>query len=188
MPERSFDRRRDRRGSRTASTSRAIAVPAPACPAAEPSHAQSCPVTALYKRENGIVDFDPERCIGCKTCLNACPHDALYIDPNSHAAASCNFRAHRVELDLKPLLRGRLPRRSDHLRRHRRPRFGRSAGCSGPRLGGAKRRTPETPPRRCMCMQRIGFQWLSNGSVGVPLGNGWSVLSGFPLWRMGCRS
>ncbi len=61
-----------------------------------------CPVTALYKREDGIVDFDPQRCIGCKACLNACPYDALYIDPDSQTAAKCNFCAHRVELDLKP--------------------------------------------------------------------------------------
>lgn len=63
---------------------------------------QVCPVRALYKREDGIVDFDPERCIGCKACLNACPYDALHIDPDSHTAAKCNFCAHRVELDLKP--------------------------------------------------------------------------------------
>jgi Fe-S-cluster-containing dehydrogenase component/formate-dependent nitrite reductase membrane component NrfD len=61
-----------------------------------------CPVTALYRREDGIVDFDPLRCIGCKACMNACPYDALYIDPDSHTAAKCNFCAHRVELDLKP--------------------------------------------------------------------------------------
>jgi Fe-S-cluster-containing dehydrogenase component/formate-dependent nitrite reductase membrane component NrfD len=61
-----------------------------------------CPVGALYKREDGIVDFDPQRCIGCKACLNACPYDALYIDPESQTAAKCNFCAHRVELDLKP--------------------------------------------------------------------------------------
>ena len=61
-----------------------------------------CPVTALYKREDGIVDFDSERCIGCKACLNACPYDALYIDPNSKTAAKCNFCAHRVDVGLKP--------------------------------------------------------------------------------------
>jgi Fe-S-cluster-containing dehydrogenase component/formate-dependent nitrite reductase membrane component NrfD len=61
-----------------------------------------CPVKALYKREDGIVDFDPERCIGCKACLNGCPYDALHIDPNSHTASKCNFCAHRVDAGLKP--------------------------------------------------------------------------------------
>jgi Fe-S-cluster-containing dehydrogenase component/formate-dependent nitrite reductase membrane component NrfD len=61
-----------------------------------------CPVTALFRRDDGIVDFDPERCIGCKACLQACPYDALYIDPKSHTAAKCNFCAHRVDAGLKP--------------------------------------------------------------------------------------
>lgn len=61
-----------------------------------------CPVESLFKRDDGIVDFDPERCIGCKACLNACPYDALYIDPTSNTAAKCNFCAHRVETGLKP--------------------------------------------------------------------------------------
>lgn len=61
-----------------------------------------CPVESLYRREDGIVDFDPERCIGCKACMNACPYDALYIDPDSNTAAKCNFCAHRVETGLMP--------------------------------------------------------------------------------------
>lgn len=61
-----------------------------------------CPVTALFKREDGIVDFDPSRCIGCKACLQACPYDALYIDPRSQTAAKCNFCAHRVDAGLRP--------------------------------------------------------------------------------------
>lgn len=61
-----------------------------------------CPVTALYKRPDGIVDFDNRRCIGCKACMQACPYDALYIDPRSHTAAKCNFCSHRVDRGLEP--------------------------------------------------------------------------------------
>jgi Fe-S-cluster-containing dehydrogenase component/formate-dependent nitrite reductase membrane component NrfD len=61
-----------------------------------------CPTTALYRRPDGIVDFDNRRCIGCKSCMQACPYDALYIDPNTLTAAKCNFCAHRVENHLEP--------------------------------------------------------------------------------------
>ena len=43
-----------------------------------------CPTTALYTRADGIVDFDNDRCIGCKSCMQACPYDALYIDPETN--------------------------------------------------------------------------------------------------------
>ena len=61
-----------------------------------------CPTKALYRRSDGIVDFDNNRCIGCKSCMQACPYDALYIDPNTNTAAKCNFCAHRVEANLEP--------------------------------------------------------------------------------------
>ena len=61
-----------------------------------------CPTSALYRRSDGIVDFDNRRCIGCKACMQACPYDALYIDPNNNTAAKCNFCAHRVEMSLEP--------------------------------------------------------------------------------------
>ena len=61
-----------------------------------------CPTHALYRRSDGIVDFDNRRCIGCKGCMQACPYDALYIDPNTQTAAKCNFCAHRVEASLEP--------------------------------------------------------------------------------------
>jgi formate-dependent nitrite reductase membrane component NrfD len=34
--------------------------------------------------------------------MQACPYDALYIDPNTNTAAKCNFCAHRVENKLEP--------------------------------------------------------------------------------------
>ncbi len=61
-----------------------------------------CPVEALFFRDDGIVDFDKDRCIGCKSCMQACPYDALYIDPDSHTAAKCNYCAHRVDVGLEP--------------------------------------------------------------------------------------
>jgi Fe-S-cluster-containing dehydrogenase component/formate-dependent nitrite reductase membrane component NrfD len=61
-----------------------------------------CPTVALYRRPDGIVDFDNARCIGCKSCMQACPYDALYIDPETNTAAKCNYCAHRVEVGLEP--------------------------------------------------------------------------------------
>ncbi len=61
-----------------------------------------CPTTALFTRSDGIVDFDDERCIGCKSCMQACPYDALYIDPNKGTAAKCNYCAHRIEKSYEP--------------------------------------------------------------------------------------
>lgn len=61
-----------------------------------------CPTSALFRRADGIIDFDNEICIGCKGCMQACPYDALYIDPNTNTAAKCNFCAHRVEANQEP--------------------------------------------------------------------------------------
>ena len=69
---------------------------------ANPPCVRICPVTAMYQREDGIVEFDPDVCIGCKACLQACPYDAIHIDPESGTAAKCHFCAHRVEMNLEP--------------------------------------------------------------------------------------
>jgi Fe-S-cluster-containing dehydrogenase component/formate-dependent nitrite reductase membrane component NrfD len=61
-----------------------------------------CPVTALHTRDDGVVDFNSDRCIGCKACMQACPYDSLYIDPDTHTAAKCNFCTHRLEIGLQP--------------------------------------------------------------------------------------
>jgi formate-dependent nitrite reductase membrane component NrfD/ferredoxin len=56
----------------------------------------------MYQRSDGIVEFDPNVCIGCKACMQACPYDAIYIDPNSNTAAKCHYCAHRTDIGLEP--------------------------------------------------------------------------------------
>lgn len=40
---------------------------------AKPWCMEVCPVKAISKAENGVVTVDREKCIGCQTCLKACP-------------------------------------------------------------------------------------------------------------------
>jgi Fe-S-cluster-containing dehydrogenase component/formate-dependent nitrite reductase membrane component NrfD len=61
-----------------------------------------CPTRALFRRPDRIVDLDGSACIGCRACMEACPYDQLFIDPNTHTAEKCNFCANRVENGLLP--------------------------------------------------------------------------------------
>lgn len=62
----------------------------------------ACPTAAMFKRRDGIVDFDKSICIGCKACMAACPYDAIFINPEDHSAEKCNFCAHRIDVGLEP--------------------------------------------------------------------------------------
>jgi Fe-S-cluster-containing dehydrogenase component/formate-dependent nitrite reductase membrane component NrfD len=62
----------------------------------------ACPTSAMYQRDDGIVDFDKSVCIGCKACIAACPYDAIFMNPEDHSAEKCNFCAHRIDIGLEP--------------------------------------------------------------------------------------
>jgi protein NrfC len=57
-----------------------------------PPCVRGCPTRATYKDEqNGIVMMDTKKCVGCKTCMVACPYNARYYSDEKRAVDKCNF-------------------------------------------------------------------------------------------------
>jgi len=55
-----------------------------------PPCVRACPTSATYKdKDNGIIRVEPKRCIGCKTCMLACPYNARYI--KGKVVDKCDF-------------------------------------------------------------------------------------------------
>lgn len=58
----------------------------------EPWCVYSCLTGAMHKDPaTGIVTVDPTRCIGCWTCIVACPYGALARDHGSHVVVKCDL-------------------------------------------------------------------------------------------------
>ena len=55
-------------------------VPKPCMQCENPPCVQVCPVSATYKMDDGVVNIDYDRCIGCRYCMIACPYGARYFD------------------------------------------------------------------------------------------------------------
>ena len=50
-----------------------------------------CPTGASSIAEDGTVQIDKELCIGCGSCLSACPYGVRYLDPDTLVAEKCNL-------------------------------------------------------------------------------------------------
>jgi tetrathionate reductase subunit B len=61
-----------------------------------------CPVQATYQQKDGKVLVDADICVGCAYCVQACPYDARYINPETQTADKCTFCTHRTDVGLLP--------------------------------------------------------------------------------------
>jgi tetrathionate reductase subunit B len=58
----------------------------------------ACPVKgALYKRDDGLVIIDPEKCTGCTQCVSACPYHVIYMNESLNLAQKCTGCAHLLD-------------------------------------------------------------------------------------------
>jgi len=57
----------------------------------------ACRLGAIYKRDDGIVIIDPEKCNGCGDCINECPYKAIYLNEDLNVAQKCTMCAHLLD-------------------------------------------------------------------------------------------
>lgn len=63
---------------------------------------EACPTAATWRDEDGVVQVDRARCIGCGQCVAACPYDARFIHADLHVADKCDFCTERRAQGLQP--------------------------------------------------------------------------------------
>jgi NAD-dependent dihydropyrimidine dehydrogenase PreA subunit len=52
---------------------------------------------AIYKREDGLVVIDTEKCTGCKACVDSCPYSVIYFNEDLNLAQKCTGCAHLID-------------------------------------------------------------------------------------------
>lgn len=68
----------------------------------DPPCVDACPTGASYKREDGIVMIDQEKCTGCGSCIPACPYDVRVSNAEKNLVEKCTLCAHRIDKGQDP--------------------------------------------------------------------------------------
>jgi len=62
----------------------------PACKAA-------CSYGAFSRRDDGFLILDPDKCVGCGACMDACPYDAIFKNNELNICQKCTGCAHLLD-------------------------------------------------------------------------------------------
>ncbi len=63
---------------------------------------KACPVKAIWRRDDGHVLIDRERCVSCRMCQKFCPYDAPQFNTRTRQMEKCTGCFDRVDQKLKP--------------------------------------------------------------------------------------
>ena len=69
----------------------------------DPGCLRACPAPgAILQHSNGIVDFQPENCIGCGYCISGCPFNIPRLRKEDSRVYKCTLCSDRVAVGLEP--------------------------------------------------------------------------------------
>jgi formate dehydrogenase beta subunit len=69
----------------------------------DPGCLAACPAPgAIVQYENGIVDVNPQQCIGCGYCETGCPFEVPKFQAKTGKMAKCTLCVDRVDVGLEP--------------------------------------------------------------------------------------
>ncbi len=61
-----------------------------------PECVKVCPTSASYVREDGTVQIDKEKCIGCQFCVMACPYEVRYLNEEERVVEKCTLCEQKI--------------------------------------------------------------------------------------------
>ena len=75
----------------------------------EPTCLAGCPTNAYLKLDNGVVQHQPDECIGCQYCTWNCPYSVPVFQPDRRIVTKCDMCLPRLEHGLAPACVGACP-------------------------------------------------------------------------------
>ena len=70
---------------------------------ADPECVKVCPTGASHKLEDGTVQIDKAKCIGCQFCAMSCPYNVRYLNEEEGVVEKCTLCKERTDRGEEPM-------------------------------------------------------------------------------------